>query len=178
MPISTQTQVAQRIGISGVAELLAALAEVPEEVRVELLVPVVRAGGKFVKLAAQFLAPVDEGNLRDSIDQVEVRYPANYNAVSVVGPQRRFRGLPTMYASQVEYGHVIGTRGIRKGKATKSFIGPRPGFAGFVPAKPFMRPAVEYAATGAAGAMFEAAEKAFDKIGTKLERKYGHKKST
>ncbi len=182
MPVATQTKVSQRFGIAGVEDLLAAVAAVPEAVRMELVVPVVRAGGKVVKEGAKFLAPVEEGDLRDSIEQVEVRYPQTYSAISVVGPERGYKGnagkKPTKYAHLVEFGHIIGTKGIRKGKATNNFIGPKPGATGgFVPPKPFMRPAVETAATFALEPMFQAAEKAFDAIGAKLERKYGHKKT-
>lgn len=143
----------------GAKELLAVVNELPEQVRVEVLVPIVRAGGKVVKEGAKFLAPVDEGDLRDSIDQKEVRYPASFSAISVVGPARgRRKGgkMPSKYAHLVEFGHQN-----RDGT--------------FTPPKPFMRPAVMTAETYAAQPMFAAAEKAFDQVTSKLVRKYGHK---
>jgi hypothetical protein len=150
----------QRVGFLGIAPLVALINEIPEEVRKEVLVPVVRAGGKVVKEGARFLAPVDEGDLAASIEQVERSYPATFSAVSVVGPARgsgRPGKRPAKYGHLAEFGHLAPD-------------------GSYVPGKPYMGPAVQTAETFAVQPMFEAAEKALDKCTDRLVRKYGHQR--
>lgn len=82
------------------------------------------------------------GNLRNSIGAVIGTVPSKNLAYAVVGPRRRSKGTPTRYAHLVEFGHVAvhPDKGARRRKGTARDIT-------YVPAKPFVRPAVEeYAA--------------------------------
>lgn len=155
----------QRTGLLGSAELLEAMSLVPEEVRTNVLAPVVDEGGKFVEGAAELYAPVDEGDLQVSIGRVVRKYPANYTAIAVVGPEAGYRGTgkrgrkqPGRTGHLAEDGHIAAN-----GK--------------FVPGSKFMRRATEDAAAFAIEPMAVVAEKALDRVAAGLERKYGHKRS-
>lgn len=52
---------------------------------------------------------------------------------AIVGPKRHAPGMPTHYAHLVEFGHILVVTDHRGGRRT----------AGYVPANPFVRPAVE-----------------------------------
>jgi hypothetical protein len=101
--------------------------------------------GKNLTAAMRMYAPTDTGALRDSIDFTIRNYPAKNKAVLIAGPKSRFsRGgrRPSKYAHLVEFGHiaVAPAKGTSRRKKTARGIS-------FVPAKPFMRPAVEIFAT-------------------------------
>lgn len=85
-------------------------------------------------------APKDTGNLAASIGFRHRKF-RNGNQTAVIGPRKGFRDPATKrlahkYAHLVEFGHVIaaGKSANRRRKG---------GAAGFVPGKPFMRPAFE-----------------------------------
>jgi hypothetical protein len=140
---------------------LGLIRELPDEVQIAVLVPVVRAGGKVVKTGAKFLAPVDEGDLQASIDQVERSYPNSRTAISVVGPRSDYKRngkRPAKTGHLAEFGHTA--------------VNGR-----FVPGTPYMRPAVKTAESAAVQPMYAAAEKGLEKATDKLVRKYGHRKS-
>lgn len=150
--------------LAGLDDLQAVLQGVPQDLRGRILADGVRAGARPIRDGARRLAPRDTGALAKSIDIVVRRYRGA--AVAVVGPDRSYyrgrkrvkrgesaRGAarPANYAHLVEFGHVAvanrkGTS-LRKGTATA---------LGYVPAKPFLRPAV----LGAAGAAGDAIHRA------------------
>lgn len=157
MPSATQ-----KFGFEGVEQLLGVVNDLPDEIRHEVLAPIVAAGGKVVQTGARFLAPKDEGDLEKSIEVVVRKYPKNFTAIAVIGAESGYERngkRPRNYAHLQEFGHVApdGT---------------------WVPATPFMRPAMETAAGFVAEPMAAAAEKALDRVADKLVRRYGHKRST
>jgi hypothetical protein len=140
--------------ITGITQLREVLALLPADMAGEILGRATKEAIQPIKVAAKRFAKrsEDTGALRASItDKVKV-YPQSGKAVGLVGPDRAYyrRGKkvgklgalfwsnkPANYAHLVEYGHVAvapkrGTS-LRKNTARR---------VGFVPAKPFIRPAV------------------------------------
>jgi HK97 gp10 family phage protein len=90
-----------------------------------------KAATPMVKKTKQ-LAPTRTGALRKSIGKKGSTNRAKQSAEVKIGPRKAFKfknQKPSWYAHLVEFGHIAKTPG---GKV-----------AGFVPAKPFMRPAFE-----------------------------------
>lgn len=79
------------------------------------------------------------GNLKRSISFKVLLYENKNMVVGIVGPRRRAPGRPTRYAHLVEFGHMKATPRLGRDGKTKMVRG------GYVPAEPFMRPAVEIA---------------------------------
>jgi HK97 gp10 family phage protein len=130
--------------MKGTAELHAVLAALPKEVRQEVLASALGKGAGEVAKRARVLAAKDSGALKRSITYVVRSYRSGETAVAVIGPNKRFRGpdgaRPANYAHLVEYGHRVAkggalTRLDGRGRKGKGVAG------GFVPARPFMRPA-------------------------------------
>jgi HK97 gp10 family phage protein len=122
----------------GVADLTHLLGQLKPRVVRRVLKQAVEAAGRIVAKEAKQLAPVETGLLKKSIGIKAKQYPSGA-AVAVVGPRRGFGkdvvrnghtvySDPVKYAHLVELGHVIRTR--KKGPVL-----------GFVPPKPFLRPA-------------------------------------
>lgn len=158
MPTSQQT-ISEPV--SGMAQIERILNGVADDVRTELAAKGVGAVGERIENAARAFAPMKSGALKASLGTRVIRNPERAKAVAIVGPRRgRFVGgsqlakgirggdQPSKYAHLEEFGHVTvqsrkgGT--LRKGTARK---------VGFVPARPFMRPATMLITPAAAGIM-------------------------
>lgn len=150
--------------MKGVEELRGILKALPEEVRLGVLGDVCNEGTKPLESVIKNFAPVREGSLKKSISRVVRKYPQNYKAVGVVGPDRNFyrkgkrvkrgddvRGAdrPAKIAHLVEFGFTTkeGTR---------------------VPAQPFMRPGTIAAESGIVEAMAKGATDGIEKARRKL----------
>lgn len=143
--------------VTGSEALTSALRAIPADIRTEILARGTKEAIQPIKIAAKRYAKRSEatGALRESITDKVKSYPENAKAVGLVGPDRQYyargkrvsafgallsgkaRRRPANYAHLVENGHVAvaprkGTSR-RKGSAT---------VAGWVPARPFIRPAV------------------------------------
>ena len=150
----------------GLSEIRAVLKTLPSELRVKVMaVALKRAARPLVDAAKGFAArSVKTGALQNSITSL-VKKGRGGDSYALVGPSRDyFRGgkklkknavrsgadKPANYAHLVEYGHHAATGakgGSRRGKSTAS--------AAWVPAKPFMRPAVAAAQSAIAGELAE-----------------------
>lgn len=139
----------------GLAEIRSVLKALPEEIQNKVLgVAMKRAAAPLVSAAKAF-APTRTGALRKSISFI-VRKGKKGGAYAVVGPasgyysggaalgadaDKRGAGSPAHYAHLVEYGHhvVAPTKGtsLRKKNAKAAKNGTK-----WVPAQPFMRPAL------------------------------------
>lgn len=132
----------------GDKEVAAALSAIPEEMRAKALPIALRAAGRLVVRRARRLVPVDTGLLKKSLGLV-LRRPKRKPPYVALGARRGFKSTvtregatvtadPANYAHLVELGHSVVTAGkgksIRKGTAVS---------VGFVPPKPFLRPALE-----------------------------------
>lgn len=108
------------------------------------------------------------GNLKNSIGAVVGAVPSKNIAYAVVGPRRGSKGKPTRYAHLVEFGHVAvrPTKGARRKKGTAHDIT-------YVPAKPFVRPAVEEYAAACGKTLAEGVEPA---IAASIKAKLGGKR--
>ncbi len=81
------------VKVEGLRELEAALAELGEVPRRRVGRDALRAGGEITARAARALAPVDEGNLRESIDVSGVLAPSQRGAQKkVAADQEQFVG--------------------------------------------------------------------------------------
>jgi HK97 gp10 family phage protein len=151
-----------RAPIEGLAELRETLKGLSDDLQTVIITNAVRGAAKPVERYAKMLAPRRTGALEASIGTVVRKSKKGASAYALVGPLRGYyrggkrvtrgasnagAGSPAHYAHLVEYGHATakGAKGtsLRKKTATVS---------GFVPPKPFMRPAaiMAAAATGAA----------------------------
>jgi hypothetical protein len=168
-----------RLRIDGLAEVRRVLEQVPPELRDKVMrVAVGRAAGPLVSAIKLHAGrSVRTGALRESIGAVVRRSKGGTGVYAVVGPRRGYyrggkavakvgaaRGAdqPANYAHLVEYGHhavarKVGTS-LRKGTAT---------VVGFVPAKPFMRPAL---ASAGEAVLTELARGVEDGIARQLRR--------
>lgn len=147
--------------VKGTENLTAALRALTQGMRQEVLLEGMRELCKPIEVAAKRFAKrsEDTGALRASITIKTVNYPKNGKAVGLIGPDRAVRRgknkagrlgqifagarRPSKYAHLVEYGHVAVApkKGTSLKKKTASVAtGGKAG--GFVPAKPFIRPAV------------------------------------
>jgi hypothetical protein len=142
--------------VTGITQLREVLHMLPQDMAGDILGRATKEAIQPIKIAAKRFAKRSEatGALRASItDKVKV-YPATGKAVGMVGPDRAYysrgkkagalgallgknRRRPSNYAHLVEYGHVAVAP--RKGttRRKKNAVS-----VGFVPAKPFIRPAV------------------------------------
>lgn len=139
-------------GLAGISEVLRVL---PQDVQREIMATALDTAARPIERHAKRFAEssVDTGALKDSITHVVRTYRGGLTSVALIGPGKgAYRGgarlkkgdsfnkadKPHNYAHLVEFGHRIvapkaGTT-IRKKTATV--------LAGFVAARPFMRPAV------------------------------------
>lgn len=151
----------QRTSFAGAAGLSALLRRVPKEMEAKVLPKVVGAGGRVLRDLARAGAPRDEGDLARSIESVVRGY--GERALAVVGPDAGYRRAgkrPAKYAHLVEFGHVVvGRGGSQRERGRAGQMGPVPGYAGFVAARPFMRPAALAASVAAVGPMQAVAQR-------------------
>lgn len=143
--------------VTGITQLTEVLHMVPMDMAGEILGRAVAEAIKPIEIAAKRFARRSEetGALRESITHKVKVYPQTGKAVGLVGPDRAYysrgkklkgalsvlaagnRRKPANYAHLVEYGHVAVAprKGTTRRKRTATDVG-------FVPAKPFIRPAV------------------------------------
>ena len=122
----------------GIPETLAALKELPRLVEQKIMRTALRAAAKPIWKAAREKAPVDTGNLRDSIT-IKARRQTKKNVQSVIiHPGFEWYKGDNYYAMFVEFGHRIGKRPSR-GKLRAYGRDVR----AEVPPHPFMRPAFD-----------------------------------
>lgn len=150
--------------LTGVNELRYVLKNLPEEVRFVVLNQMCDEGTKPLESAIKNFVKVRTGGLKKSISRVVRKYPRNYIAVGVVGPDRGYyrsgkrvkknddvRGAdrPSKIAHLVEFGFTTkdGTR---------------------VPAQPFMRPGTIVAQSQIVEAMAKGAMDGIEKARRKL----------
>lgn len=169
--------------VTGVEELTGALRALSEAMRAEILGEGVKGAIKPILVAAKRFAKrsEDTGALRESLTTKVVVYKQNGKAVGLVGPDRhyykkgkRVKGKlgklftdrrPANYAHLVEYGHHAvkprkGTTRRRKTAATVSFV----------PAKPFIRPAVMTTTSEQAAGFAEGIRKHYARTVRRLAR--------
>lgn len=170
--------------VLGLGALTAALRALPEDMRQRTLASGVKEALVPIEVAAKRFAKRSEetGALRDSITHKVVNYPTSGKCVGLVGPDRNYyshgkklkgalsrllvrdQRRPANYAHLVEYGHVMvaPTKGTsrRKGTATTT---------GFVPAKPFIRPAIATTLSLQAEGFFRGVAKSFAAATRKLK---------
>lgn len=145
--------------VLGVDALTGALRALPEDMRTRTLAAGMKALLQPIKIAAKRYAKrsEDTGALRESITDKVVSYPQSARVVGLVGPDRHYysRGIrlktgfgrllaadkrrPANYAHLVEYGHVSVQPRKGTSRRRKTAIVSK---KEFVPAKPFLRPAV------------------------------------
>lgn len=126
------------------SDLINGLKNIAIEVRDKVLDQAITEAAEITVAEARRLAPEETGLLRRSI--IRVLRGGSRGSYVIIGPKSNFSGpgpdgrtrVPANYAHLVEFGHakvkpVKGTS-IRKKTATS---------IGFVPAKPFLRPAIE-----------------------------------
>lgn len=145
--------------VTGFGELSAVLQQIPQDLREKVMKPAMVRAVQPVKVAAKRFAKrsEDTGALRASIDHKVVNYRKGAITVGMVGAStgyfkkgrklgknsnRRGANSPSKYSHLVEYGYyaVSPERGktLRKGTARLAKRGRT-----WVPAKPFLRPAIE-----------------------------------
>jgi HK97 gp10 family phage protein len=140
--------------VKGMDSISSVLQGLPKELLTSLLAEAVDAGAKPLVIAAKRYArrSRDTGALEESISHVVREYPGNAVAVAVVGPDTgHYRNRkkidsklgtnaeqPAWRAHFIEFGHLTRKPRVRGGVRGKS----KPGKMQFVPAQPFMRPAV------------------------------------
>lgn len=142
-------------------ELAAALAE-------DVAAAAIEKAAKKLRATVQAYTPVETGKLRRSIDYTVGVIPSAHVAYGVIGPKKRSRA--NKYAHLVEFGHVAVAP--RKGKTR------RKGNArviSYVPARPFIRPAMEVFAAYAGTDLASGVEQA---LNTKVTAMQGKKKIT
>lgn len=161
------------------------LQQLPVEVQTSILMTATAEAHKPVKAAMKRHARRSRrtGALEESIDTLVKNYPARAKALAVTGPDRGhyrggkrvkkggdFRGAdrPANYAHLVESGHVIATKGgtVRRGTAQVT---------GFVPGKPFARPAGEETKQEVAARFTAGLEKGITKARDRLIREGAHR---
>lgn len=166
---------------TGAAQLSAVLQAIPRELRTKILAQGVDAAAKPVVVAAKRYARRSErtGTLRDSIDHVVRKYEHSARAVAVIGPVKggvvaSFNGrperiTPTKYAHLVEFGHyaVKPTKGTTRRKRTAAEVA-------WVPAKPFMRPAIAVSAAAAEAALVQGIGRGIEKVRSSLVKQGAH----
>lgn len=174
------------VHVTGANELASALRQLSNEVRASVLAAGLREAVKPVLSAAKRYAKRSErtGALRASLTTKVVNYPRSGKAVGLVGPDKKYyRGgkkvslnvaalagadRPANYAHLVEYGHRIVApkkdTTIRHGTAKVS---------GFVPAKPFLRPAVMTTRSEQASGFYKGIEKGFAQAVRKVSQQAG-----
>jgi len=138
---------------SGLPQISAVLEGLPKAMRTKILAAAVGAAAKILVTSAKRYArrSEDTGRLRDSITHVVRRYEHDARAVAITGPivekgaraLRRSAGNGTKpavkYAHLIEFGHHIVTGGSGRDRQRRRGNSGRSN--GWVPAKPFMRPA-------------------------------------
>lgn len=129
---------ANDLHVAGLAELDKLLKELPAKIEGNIMRGAVRAGAKVLEEKAKQLAPVDDGDLRESIRVSTRSRRGRVSATITAGNKKVF------YAHMVEFGTA---RHLIKPKKRKSLF-----FAGLArevvdhpgsSAKPFMRPALD-----------------------------------
>jgi hypothetical protein len=145
--------------VLGVDALTGALRALPEDMRTRTLAAGMKALLQPIKIAAKRFAKrsEDTGALRESITEKVVSYPEQARVVGLVGPDRHYyshgiriktgfgrllaknKRRPANYAHLVEYGHVSVKPRKGTSRRKKNAIVTK---KEFVPAKPFLRPAV------------------------------------
>jgi hypothetical protein len=160
--------------VTGASELTDALRQISDAVRSDVLAAGLREVVKPVLISAKRYARRSErtGALQESLTTKVINYPSNGKAVGLVGPDKSyyrkgkkvsrnvasFAGAdrPANYAHLIEYGHraVAPKKGatIRKKTAKVS---------GWVPAKPFLRPAVLTTRSEQGAAFYRGIQKGF-----------------
>jgi HK97 gp10 family phage protein len=175
-----------RTQLTGVAELRATLKGLSDDMQQTILGEAVNAAAAPVVRIAKAMAPKRTGALKQSIGSVVRKPKKSANAYAVVGPLRGYysqgkrlaknadrRGAdqPANYAHLVEFGHVKvkpvkGSTIKRKRKDWKPAT-----TVGFVPPKPFLRPAFAAAAAPAGAAFESAVMKGIEKARRKFYRR-------
>lgn len=160
--------------VRGTDDLTAALRALSDDMRDRTLAAGVSEAVKPILVAARRYArrSRDTGALEESLTTKVVNYPRTGKAVGLVGPDRAYfaRGRkvkgalsraftlnqrqPAKYAHLIEYGHVAVAprkgKTVRKGTAT---------VVGWVPARPFIRPAVVTTAAAQEEAFYRGLER-------------------
>jgi HK97 gp10 family phage protein len=160
------------INWSGFDGIRATLQKLPVETQTKVMAVALKRAAAPVVRVAKALAPKRTGALRSSITSI-VKKGRNGNSYAVIGPARgRFSGgkrigakdsaaaadMPANYAHLVEFGHhaVRPVKGAMRRKGTASGIR-------FVPAKPFMRPALISSKGASFAALAEGVAEGIDK---------------
>jgi len=169
--------------VTGANELSAALRGISDEVRAFVLQEGLTEAAQPVLVAAKRFAKRSErtGALRESLTVKVKNYPADGKAVALVGADKNYyrkgkkvskisasvlgADRPSNYAHLVEFGHhaVAPKKGktIRKKTATVT---------GWVPPKPFLRPALMTTQSEQAAGFFKGIERGFTKAVTKATK--------
>lgn len=131
----------------------------PASVESRVMGDAVKIASKHIVTAAKQHAPVRSGALRRSIISIVKRYPKSGKIIAIIGPDKTYynggkrikkgesrRGLdrPANYAHLVEFGHFSAAATGQSVKASKGTTRRKGTFRekSFIPAKPFLRPAI------------------------------------
>lgn len=183
-------------GIEGISAVLRGL---PQDLQNEILGTALSEAAKPIVKGAKTFAPRRTGALRNSITHLVRKYKGGTVQVAIIGPDNGYYGKgkrlkngadrrgadrPSKYAHLVEFGHhkarpklnalttfsqatVVRGRGttLRKGTAVS---------VGWVPAQPFLRPAVLAAASTTGQTLAEGISKGIEKARAKRVKKGTH----
>lgn len=163
-------------GLDGISKILRGL---PETMQTLILADGVEAAAKPIERAAKRLVPVRTGALRMSIGHKVVRGKNAPFAMALIGPDRgSYRGgqriakgsdsrgadKPVNYAHLVEFGHIAVKP--RKGTSLRKKSAQT---VGFVPARPFLRPAVIAAEVESINALAQGISSGIEKARVRLK---------
>jgi HK97 gp10 family phage protein len=134
--------------ITGEAEMAKALQGLPAKIKKDVAFAAMVAAVQPTVLAARALAPVGEtGELRKSIGFVVRQYRRGDITYGIIGARRGFgtdKTDPAKYAHLVEFGHAVAVGGkLFRGFNPFKNVKATGVLAGFVPPRPFLRPAFE-----------------------------------
>lgn len=166
---------------TGAAQLSAVLQAIPRELRTKILATGVNAAAVPVVVAAKRFAKRSErtGTLRNAIDHVVRKYEFDGRAVAIIGPIKgsvvaSVNGRPkrisaTKYAHLVEFGHhaVKPRKNTTRRKKTAQDVR-------WVPAKPFMRPAIATTQGAVAVALTQGIGQGIEKVRASLVKQGTH----
>lgn len=167
--------------LTGGESIWAVLRGLPEALQTTILADGVEAAAKPVERAARRLVTVRTGALRQSINHKVVRGKGKAFAMALIGPDRgsyragkrvqkgsdsRGADKPANYAHLVEFGHITVKGG--KGEKGKTLRKKTATATGFVPAKPFMRPAIVQAEAECSVALLDGIARGIDKARDRL----------
>lgn len=146
---------------------------------------------KPIVAAAKQRVPKDTGALRRSLTSVVRRYPRSGKVIAVIGPDKDYYGSsgkrlrrgqsrygsnrPSKYAHLVEFGHHTVDSSLGQRRFRGQFLKGKPTATSskrtWVPARPFLRPAVTLATPEATAALADGVRRGMEREIKRLSRK-------